>query len=72
MMNRIPVVSSNLCSVGYDETSKMLEVEFHDSRVYQYFDVPALIYHGLMAASSHGSYLDRYVKKAGYRYLRVR
>ena len=72
MMNRTPVVSSNLRSVGYDEASRTLEVEFHDGRIYQYFDVPASIYHGLMVASSHGSYLDRYVKKAGYRYRQVR
>lgn len=71
MMNRIPVVSSNLRSVGYDETSGTLEVEFHGGRIYQYFDVPASIYHGLMAADSHGTYLDLCVKKAGYRYLRV-
>lgn len=70
-MTRTQVVSSNLESVGYDVASKTLEVEFKEGRVYQYFDVPASIYQGLMSADSHGSYLDKNVKKAGYRYRQV-
>lgn len=70
-MTRTHVVSSNLKSVGYDGTSRTLEVEFKEGRVYQYFDVPASIYQGLMSAESHGSYLDKKVKKAGYRYRQV-
>lgn len=70
-MNRTPVSSSNLKSVGYDESSKTLEVEFLNGTVYQYSGVPASVYQGLMSASSHGSYLDQYVKKGGYSYRQV-
>jgi hypothetical protein len=70
-VNRIPVSSSNLASVGYDLESRILEVEFLDRSVYQYLNVPSYIYSGLMSASSHGSYLDSHVKNAGYRYRRV-
>lgn len=71
-MNRTPVNSSNLASVGYDASSSILEVEFLDNSVYQYFNVPNSIYMGLMSASSKGRYLDQNVKKAGYNYKKIR
>jgi hypothetical protein len=70
-VNRIPVSSSNLASVGYDPELRILEVEFLNRSVYQYLNVPSYVYSGLMGASSHGSYLDSHVKKAGYPYRRV-
>lgn len=70
-MNRTPVSSSNLRSVGYDQSSNTLEIEFHDGRVYQYYNVPKRIYQGLMSASSHGKYHNRRIKDS-YRYSRIR
>ncbi|ELY75822.1 KTSC domain-containing protein [Natrinema gari] len=70
-MNRTPVSSSNLKSVGYDQSSNTLEIEFHGGRVYQYYNVPKRIYQGLMAASSHGRYHHRRIKDS-YRYSRIR
>ncbi len=70
-MNRTPVSSSNLASVGYDAGLQVLEVEFLNGSVYQYLNVPSYVYSGLMSAGSHGSYLDSYVKKAGYPYRRI-
>ena len=35
-MQRTPVDSTNLASVGYDADTKMLEVEFHGGSAYQY------------------------------------
>jgi hypothetical protein len=65
-MNRIPVSSSNLASVGYDSSTQVLEVEFLHGGIYQYSGIPPSVYAGLMAASSKGSYFDQNVKKAGY------
>lgn len=62
-MNRIPVDSSNLASVGYDAESLVLEVEFNNGRVYQYFDVPQGTYEELMSSSSKGGYLNKAIKK---------
>ena len=70
-MQRTSVSSSNLASVGYDAATQTLEVAFVHGGVYQYFGVPESVYNGLMAASSHGSYFDSHVKKAGYRYRKV-
>jgi hypothetical protein len=72
MVQRVHVQSSNLESVGYDAQTGTLEVGFLDGSVYQYFNVPSSIYEGLMSAASHGHFLDVHVKKAGYRYLKVR
>lgn len=70
-MRRTPVSSSNLESVGYDATQRVLEVAFLNGSVYQYYNVPESVYRGLMLASSHGSYLDSHVKKGGYSYRRI-
>ena len=61
-MERIPVSSSHISSVGYDPDGHVLEVEFTDGSVYQYFDVPEAEYESLMSASSHGSYLNANIK----------
>lgn len=63
--------SSNIASIGYDASDMILEVEFLNGAIYQYYDVPQSVYDGLMSASSHGSYLDAYVKKGGYRYSKI-
>lgn len=70
-MNRTPVTSSNLASVGYDPDRHVLEVGFHNGTVYQYFAVPHSVYDGLMRAGSHGRYFDAFVKKAGFQCRRV-
>jgi hypothetical protein len=70
-MQRTSVISSNIKSIGYDPLQALLEVEFLNGTIYQYFKVPQHLFNGLMSASSHGEYLDAYIKKGGYHYLRV-
>jgi len=70
-MERTRVRSSNLASVGYDETNETLEIEFNNGGVYLYLDVPSSVYAGLMSASSHGAYFDSNIKKAGYRFRKI-
>lgn len=69
-MNRIPVDSSNVESVGYDEDSSTLQVEFKDGSTYQYFDVPQRTFEELRDAASVGGYLAAQIKGV-YRYSRV-
>ena len=69
-MDRTPVGSSNLVSVGYEATTLTLEVEFLSGAVYQYFDVPEFEWQGLMQASSHGTYFNAHIRDM-YRYTRV-
>lgn len=69
-MLRVPVVSSNLRSVGDDPTARILEVEFHGGGIYQYLGVPGSAHAGLMRAGSKGGYLADHIKDV-YRYRRV-
>lgn len=61
-MRRERVQSSTLRSAGYNPDTRMLELEFTSTEVYQYLDVPDLHYYGLMKASSHGAYFNTYIK----------
>ena len=70
-MERERVDSSNLFAVGYDETSKMLEIEFHTHKVYRYYNVPPIVVRQLMDAESMGEFFNFYIKDA-YRWRRVR
>ena len=70
-MERTPVQSSSVSSVGYDQDSSTLEIEFLNGSIYQYFGVPESIFDGLMNAPSKGKFLDQFVKKAGYSYARI-
>ena len=69
-MERDTVSSSNIDSIGYDEESQTLEVEFKNGTLYQYFDVPEHIFNGLIGADSIGGYLAANIK-GNYRYSRV-
>ena len=69
-MNRIFVESSNLRSVGYDSTTQTLEIEFNNSGIYQYSNVPQSVYNELMSASSHGSYFSANIRNS-YQYTKI-
>ena len=60
-MERVPVESSTLMSVGYAPDSTMLEVEFRGG-IYLYFGVSADIHEGLMSAGSKGSYFNQFIR----------
>lgn len=69
-MERKPVSSSNIASIGYDENTSTLEIEFLNNSIYQYFDVPQHIYNDLMQADSQGQYLAQNIKGV-YRYSKI-
>ena len=71
-MNRTQIPSSNLRSVGYDQSTSTLEVEFRHGGVYEYLDVPAARYDGLLSAYSKGSYFDQFIKNGGYSYRQIK
>lgn len=63
-MERLPVTSSVLRSVGYDDSNSTLEVEFHNGSIYEYRGVPPDIYAALMLAASKGQYFDATIRKS--------
>lgn len=69
-MERTAVSSTNILSIGYDGESQTLEIEFNNGSIYQYFDVPLIIYEDLMHAASKGQFFAMNIKGI-YRYSRV-
>jgi hypothetical protein len=61
-MRRQPVESAVVRSVGYDQAERILEIEFHNDRVYRYFVVPHSVYQELLTAPSFGRYLNENVR----------
>jgi hypothetical protein len=59
---RVPLRSSNLNAASYDAGSSTLTIEFHGGRTYDYLNVPATVYAGLIAAASHGRYFHQWIK----------
>jgi hypothetical protein len=70
-MQREPVKSSNIRSVGYDKTVLILEIEFATGSVYRYANVPDAVYTGLMAAPSKGRFFAARIKDR-YRCTKIR
>lgn len=61
-IERQPVVSSDIASVGYDETTQTLEIEFKATGIYRYFSVPAHVAAELRATPSPGKYFRQHIK----------
>ena len=70
MMVRQSVASTNLQSVGYDERTETLEVQFHSGRVYQYYGVSARVHGELMQATSKGQFFNTHIRRS-YPFSRV-
>lgn len=67
-MNRRPVNSSNVSSVGWEEG--VLEVEFRGGKLYRYEDVPESEYRALLGADSPGKYLLTHIDGV-YQHTRI-
>jgi len=63
-MERQLFESSNLASVGYDESNQILEIEFKHGSIYQYSEVDKETYEELMSAESKGSYFNSCIRGA--------
>ena len=69
IINWIPVTSSNLSAISYDNNLQILYIKFR-SGTYKYYNVPIQIFNGLLNAQSHGKYHARFIKK-NYRYEQI-
>ena len=55
-IQRTPVVSSSLASVGYDEQASVLEIEFRNGGIYRYSGVTKEFFAQFMTANSKGRF----------------
>lgn len=67
-MIRTPVSSSRIRSVGWE--NNVLEIEFHNGAVYQYFNVSNIEYSSFISAPSLGHALSILDKQ--HAYIRVK
>jgi hypothetical protein len=64
------VESTTVATVGYDETLRLLQLEFCSRAVYLYLDVPAAVYQALLEAPSKGRYFNASIR-GRYRYRQL-
>jgi hypothetical protein len=62
IVERQSVKSVILNSVGYDESTKTLEIEFQTGLVYRYSGVPLKVYDDLMHSSEMGKYFSEKIR----------
>lgn len=65
------VDSTSIASVGYEQHTGILTVEFKTGSVYRYFEVPRGVYDAFLAADSKGRFFMSNVRNR-YRYERRR
>jgi hypothetical protein len=61
-MDMIPVTSSLISAIGYDEAQKELTIKFKKGGAYSYKSVPHAVYTAMQEAKSVGSFFLRNVK----------
>jgi hypothetical protein len=61
-MRRVPVKSSVISMVGYDEKNLVLEVRFHSGRVYDYLEVPPDVVKDFLTSDSLGKYFNDVIR----------
>jgi hypothetical protein len=70
-MDRIVVSSTVIRSIGYEPSTRALEIEFKSGHVYQYERVPGSVYSLFLASASKGSYFNQHIQDR-YRFHKVR
>ena len=61
-IQRQPVNSSDIASIGYDGATETLEIEFKATGVYRYFSVPKNVWEELSRTPSPGKLFLQHIK----------
>ena len=69
-MKRVPLSSSVIAAVTYDQGQKTLEVEFRDGDIYCYTHVRTFVCQELLKAESAGAFWNQV--KDNYKFARIR
>ena len=48
--------------MGYDPVTETLEIEFHNSQVYQYRGVPERVFRAMLSQDSLGQFFTKFVR----------
>lgn len=69
-MDMIPVVSSNINAIGYDDNSSTLRISFNDGSQYDYYSVTRDVFEAFRDSDSKGKFLHQNIK-GKYPYARL-
>ena len=71
---RVEVDSTNIKSVGYSGSAKMLEIEFKNGRLYQYEDVGPKTYQTIIELNHKNESVGRFIHKVttGSKYKEIK
>ena len=61
-MERTPVKSSNIASIGYDVNTSTMEVEFRNGGIYQYPGVTTIQRDQMLKAPSIGTHFHKFIR----------
>jgi KTSC domain len=70
-MEMIPVASSNVLAIGYDQKNKLLRVEFHNGHLYEYSAVPVAVFDAFLESNSKGSFVWQVLRAQGFPYVQL-
>jgi hypothetical protein len=61
-MEMIPVRSTAIRAVGYDQATQRMKIAFVEGHTYDFCRVPQHIFDGLLRAGSKGRYYDIHIR----------
>jgi len=67
----VAIKSSNLKFASYNTTSKTLTTTFNNGSIYEYYDVPWIIFTKFRAAESQGKFFNTEIGR-NYKYKKVK
>lgn len=62
-MEMIPVSSSNIAAIGYDESQNSLVIAFTNGRAYEYYGISQHVFDEFLNAGSKGQYANQNIYK---------
>ncbi len=63
-MKRVDVESSLIHSIAYDEETRVLDIRFHETGSYRYYEVEPEVVEEFLDAESKGHYFNEYIRDA--------
>ena len=61
-MNYVPVSSTNIAAIAYDEDGRTLGVRFNHGGEYWYHGVPSAVYQRFLGAVAKGTFFGAFVR----------
>lgn len=61
-MDRTEVIAGDVAAIWYEPLDEILEVEFNNLCVFNFFEVPNDIYEAFMSSDDHDNYFENYIE----------